>query len=99
MKVQSFINSRQSTEPDFSVTLETDTAIVQVSARLSVLEAVAFKQTCQDLIKANTVLKQIIIAFDNTTFMDNSGLGALSVTLKLLKNKVLRWYCGMLPLR
>lgn len=87
MNVQSFMNSRQPPEADFPVTLEADTAVVQVSARLSVLEAVAFKQTFQDLIKADTVLKQIIIAFDNTTFMDSSGLGALVSNFKIAQEQ------------
>jgi anti-anti-sigma factor len=86
MKVQGFMTS-QPTEADFPVTFVADTAIVQVSARLSVLEAIAFKQTCQDLIKANTVFKQIIIAFDKTTFMDSSGLGALVSNFKIAQEQ------------
>ncbi|BAZ39883.1 anti-sigma-factor antagonist and sugar transferase [Calothrix sp. NIES-4101] len=72
----------QPTEADFPVTFLNETAIVQVPARLSVLEAVAFKQTCQELVQTNAVLKQIIIAFDNTIFMDSSGLGALVSNFK-----------------
>lgn len=80
----------QPTEADFPVTFLNETAIVQVPARLSVIEAVAFKQTCQDLIEANSVLKQIIIAFDNTTFMDSSGLGALVSNLKLAQEQAIK---------
>jgi anti-anti-sigma factor len=77
----------QPTEADFFVKYQTDTAIVQVPPRLSVLEAIAFKQTCQDLTQKNNVLKQIIIAFDNTTFMDSSGLGALVSNFKIAQEK------------
>ncbi|BAY07350.1 anti-sigma factor antagonist [Calothrix sp. NIES-2098] len=64
-----------------------ETAIVEVPARLSVLEAVSFKQTCQGLIQANAQLKQIIIDFHQTTFMDSSGLGALVSNFKTAKEK------------
>ncbi|MGI8501693.1 MAG: exopolysaccharide biosynthesis polyprenyl glycosylphosphotransferase [Hassallia sp.] len=77
----------QPKEVDFSVTSLNDTAIVQIPARLSVLEAVTFKQTCQDLIEANSHPKQIIIDFHQTTFMDSSGLGALVSNLKTAQEK------------
>ncbi len=86
MKVQDFMNS-QTTEVDDSVMLLNDMAVVQVSHRLSMLEAVAFKQTCQDLIQANPVLKKIIIDFQQTTFMDSSGLGALVSNYKTAQEK------------
>ncbi|BDI18499.1 hypothetical protein ANSO36C_43010 [Nostoc cf. commune SO-36] len=77
----------QSTEIDFLVTSLNDTAIVQVSARFTVLEAVSFKQTCQSLIQANSHLKQMIIDFHQTTFMDSSGLGALVSNFKYAESK------------
>ncbi|TVP64161.1 MAG: STAS domain-containing protein [Nodularia sp. (in: Bacteria)] len=85
-KVQSFMTS-QPTQEDFPVSSIEETVIVQVPARLSVLEAVAFKQTCQDLIQKNTPLKQIIIDFHQTTFMDSSGLGALVSNFKNSQEK------------
>ncbi|MDZ8052345.1 MAG: anti-sigma factor antagonist [Aulosira sp. ZfuVER01] len=69
------------------VTSLNETVIVQVPARLSVLEAVDFKQSCQALIQANVQLKQIIIDFHQTTFMDSSGLGALVSNFKTAKEK------------
>jgi anti-anti-sigma factor len=72
----------QPTETDFPVIFLNETVIVQVPARLSILEALGFKQTCQELLQSNRVLKQIIIAFDNTIFMDSTGLGALVSNLK-----------------
>jgi len=77
----------QPTEVDFPVTSINDTAIVQVPARLSVLEAVDFKQTCQGLTQSNSHLKQIIIDFHQTTFMDSSGLGALVSNFKYAQEK------------
>ncbi|MBD2296104.1 sugar transferase [Anabaena sphaerica FACHB-251] len=80
-KLHSFMSS-QPTEADFPVTYLNDTAIVQVSMRLSVLEAVRFKQTCQNLIEADSHPQQIIIDFQNTIFMDSSGLGSLVSNFK-----------------
>ncbi|MEA5579746.1 anti-sigma factor antagonist [Nodularia harveyana UHCC-0300] len=85
-KVQSFMTS-QPTQEDFPVTSFQETVIVQVPARLSVLEAVSFKQTCQDLTQENIPPKQIIIDFHQTTFMDSSGLGALVSNLKNAQRK------------
>lgn len=67
----------QPTEVDFPVHSLNDTVILQVPTRLSVLEALGFKQACQGLIQPNFYPKQIIIDFHQTTFMDSSGLGAL----------------------
>ncbi|MBW4558160.1 MAG: anti-sigma factor antagonist [Trichormus sp. ATA11-4-KO1] len=80
-KVQSFMTS-QPTQVDFPVTPLKETVIVQVPARLSVLEAVGFKHICQKLTQENTPPKQIIIDFHQTTFMDSSGLGALVSNFK-----------------
>ncbi len=77
----------QPIEVDFPVTSLNDTAIVQVPARLSVLEAVGFKQTCQGLTQSNSCPKQIIIDFHQTTFMDSSGLGALVSNFKYAQEK------------
>ncbi len=77
----------QPTEVDFPVTSLNDTAIVQVPTRLSVLEAVAFKQTCQELTELNSHPTQIIIDFHQTTFMDSSGLGALVSNFKTAREK------------
>ncbi len=73
----------QHIEADFPVTFQNDAAIMQVSARLSVLEAVTFKQTCQELTRLTPSPKKIIIDFHQTIFMDSSGLGALVSNLKL----------------
>lgn len=77
----------QPTEVDFPVHSLNDTVIVQVPTRLSVLEALSFKQACQGLIEPNSYPKQIIIDFQQTTFMDSSGLGALVSNLKYAQAK------------
>lgn len=77
----------QPTEVDFPIISLNDTAIVQIPPRLTVLEAVAFKQTCQQLTEANSRPSQIIIDFQQTTFMDSSGLGALVSNFKTAREK------------
>ncbi|AKG24681.1 anti-sigma-factor antagonist (STAS) and sugar transfersase [Calothrix sp. 336/3] len=77
----------QPQEVDFPVMFSNDMAIVQVAARLSVLEAVTFKQTCQNLTQGNSLPKKIIVDFHQTTFMDSSGLGALVSNLKTAQEK------------
>ena len=77
----------QPTEADFPVTFLNDTAIIQVPVRLSVLEAVTFKHTCEDFLTATVPPKQIIIDFHQTTFLDSSGLGALVSNFKIAQEK------------
>ncbi|MFB2923935.1 exopolysaccharide biosynthesis polyprenyl glycosylphosphotransferase [Aerosakkonema funiforme] len=55
---------------------------IQAPPRLSVLEAVAFKQNFQQLCQGSPLPSQIIVDFSQTTFMDSSGLGALVSNLK-----------------
>lgn len=85
-KVHSFMSS-QPTEANFPVTYLNNTAIVQVSVRLSVVEAVGFKQTCRNLLQADSHPQQLIIDFQNTIFMDSSGLGALVNNFKYAQEK------------
>ncbi len=87
-KVHSFMSS-QPTEADFPVTYLNDTAIVQAPIRLSALEAVGFKQTCQNLIQADSHPQQVVLDFQNTIFMDSSGLGALVSNFKYAQQKAI----------
>ena len=86
IKVQSFMSS-QTTPVDFPVTYLESAVILQVPVRLTVLEAVSFKQTCQNLIAADLPPGQIFIDFQNTTFMDSSGLGSLVSNFKNSQEK------------
>lgn len=61
--------------------------LIQAPPQLSVLEAVAFKQTFQQLCQANPLPSKIMVDFNQTTFMDSSGLGALVSSLKLAQQK------------
>lgn len=85
-KVQGFMGN-EPIEVNFPVKLSEDTVRVEVSVRLSVLEALDFKQTCEELINANPTPKKIIIDFGQTNFMDSSGLGALVSNFKNAQEK------------
>ncbi|AFY55192.1 anti-anti-sigma factor [Rivularia sp. PCC 7116] len=85
-KVQGFMGN-QPIEGNFPVKLSEDAVIVQVSPRLSVIEALNFKQICEELIAASPTPKKIIINFGQTTFMDSSGLGALVSNFKTAQEK------------
>ncbi|CDN12411.1 MAG: sugar transferase [Richelia sp.] len=76
-----------SPQADFPVIFLQDTVIIKVPSRLSVLEAVAFKQTCQDLTQKEVPPKKIIVDFRDTIFMDSSGLGALVSNFKITQDK------------
>ncbi|MDJ0676063.1 MAG: anti-sigma factor antagonist [Calothrix sp. MO_167.B42] len=76
-----------SPQVDFPVNFLQDTAIIKIPPRLSILEAVAFQQTCQDLAQKDIPPQKIIIDFQNTIFMDSSGLGALVSSLKITQDK------------
>ncbi|MUG98421.1 exopolysaccharide biosynthesis polyprenyl glycosylphosphotransferase [Scytonema sp. UIC 10036] len=81
----------QPKEVNFPVMFSNDTAIVQVPTRLSVLEAVAFKQTCQEITERTPSPMEIIIDFHQTIFMDSSGLGALVSNLKIAQEKNIKF--------
>lgn len=85
-EVQGFM-SNQPTDINFPIKLLEDTVRLQVSVRLSVLEALSFKQTFEELIVANSTPKKIVIDFGQTTFMDSSGLGALVSNFKNAQEK------------
>jgi exopolysaccharide biosynthesis polyprenyl glycosylphosphotransferase len=71
----------------FPVTILEEISQIQVPPRLSVLEAVAFKQTVQELCQNDSTPSVIIIDFSQTTFMDSSGLGALVTNFKIAQAK------------
>lgn len=55
--------------------------------RLTVLEAVAFKQTCHQLLAKKNPPAEIILDFARTQFMDSSGVGALVHNFKAAREQ------------
>ncbi|EAW39309.1 sugar transferase [Lyngbya sp. PCC 8106] len=77
----------QTPQVNFEVIIQENITYVHLPSRLSILEAVAFKTTGQELINADPTPKKIILDFSETTFLDSSGVGALISNLKAAKEK------------
>ncbi len=59
-----------------------DKPVVVIPERLTVLEALIFKQTVGKLLQQNIPDHQILLDFSQTRFIDSSGVGALIANLK-----------------
>ena len=62
-----------------------DSPVVEIPERLTVLEALIFKQTVGKLLQQNIVRQQILLDFSRTKFIDSSGIGALISNFKLAR--------------
>ncbi len=60
---------------------------IQLTKSFTVVEAVAFKQSCQEAFARHPELEEIVLDFLETTFIDSSGLGALVICHKLCESK------------
>lgn len=67
----------------FSLSSVRDNPVVEIPERLTVLEALVFKQTVGELLQQNIPQHQIHLDFSKTRFIDSSGIGALIANLKL----------------
>jgi len=74
-------------EADFKVILLHETPVMQLPARLSVLEAVAFKETFQQILQNHPLPPKIILDFRQTAFIDSCGIGALVNNYKNASSK------------
>ena len=68
-------------EIKFPLSFYQDNPVVELPERLTILEAVSFKQKIIELISKNSY-QQIILDFTKTKFIDSSGIGALVASLK-----------------
>ncbi len=64
-----------------------DSPVVEIPERLTVLEALVFKQTVGLLLQQNLPHHQILLDFSKTRFIDSSGIGALIANLKSAQAK------------
>jgi anti-anti-sigma factor len=64
-----------------------DNPIVELPERLTVLEAVVFKQTVSQLLQQNIIHPCIVLDFSKTRFIDSSGIGALIANFKSAQEK------------
>ena len=80
--------SEKNLEQCFPCSYAEDNPVIELPERLTVLEAVAFKQTCSQLLaEADSLPQQIILDFSQTKFIDSSGIGALVSNLKTAEAK------------
>ncbi len=80
--------SEQNLEKCFPLSYSQDNPVIKLPERLTVLEAVAFKQTCSQLLEeVDSPPQQIILDCSQTQFIDSSGIGALVNNLKTAQAK------------
>lgn len=60
---------------------------IQLTKSFTVVEAVAFKRSCQEAFLRNPDLQEVVLDFGATTFIDSSGIGALVICHKLCESK------------
>ncbi len=60
---------------------------IRLTKSFTVVEAVAFKQICQEAFAQHPGLKEVTLDFADTTFIDSSGLGALVICHRLCESK------------
>ncbi|MGB3786825.1 MAG: anti-sigma factor antagonist [Phormidesmis sp.] len=60
---------------------------IHLTKAFTVVEAVAFKRSCQQAFKQQRDLKEIVLDFTDTQFIDSSGIGALVICHKLCQSK------------
>ncbi|WP_228060524.1 anti-sigma factor antagonist [Coleofasciculus sp. LEGE 07081] len=62
---------------NFQVTFSNNTAVMRLPDRLTVIEAVTWKNTYQDLLQESLKFKEIVLDFSQTKFIDSSAIGVL----------------------
>ena len=64
-----------------------DSPVVEMPERLTVLEAIVFKQTVGKLLQQDIPHQEILLDFGKTRFIDSSGIGALIANFKLAQSE------------
>jgi len=72
-----------------SLSLSDKQSIIDLPERLTVLEAVEFKQVGEKLLQQAQPPQKIVLNFAQTKFMDSSGLGALISIYKTATKRLL----------
>nr|WP_170943914.1 sugar transferase [Leptolyngbya sp. BC1307] len=60
---------------------------IQLAKAFTVVEAVAFKRDCQTAFAHHPDLKEVVLDFGETVFIDSSGIGALVICHKLCESQ------------
>jgi anti-anti-sigma factor len=72
---------------DFAIKLIDCSSTIFIPKRLSVLEAVKFKEVADTVLAENLDLKEIILDFNQTQFIDSSGIGSLVHVFKVTQTR------------
>jgi len=81
------MSTQQNSHTEFPVSFNDKIATIHLPPRISVLEAVAFKQTCHQLTDNPPTPAKIVLDCSQTTFIDSSGIGALVHNIKSTRNQ------------
>ena len=72
---------------EFPVLFWHDRPIIKIPERLTVIEAVNFKKSCHRLLERAPTPQKIFFDFENTNFIDSSGVGALVHNFKAAQSQ------------
>lgn len=70
---------------ELQVTVLNEIPLIKLPACLSIFEAMALQETCQNLLRNKP--KRIVLDFSQIIFIDSSGIGALINTLKTVEEQ------------
>ncbi|MGK7933774.1 MAG: anti-sigma factor antagonist [Microcystaceae cyanobacterium] len=71
----------------FPIVMSPNCLAIEMPQRLTVLEAVEFRDTCHHLLNQTVLPPKIILKFSQTQFMDSSGVGVIVHYYKAAKEK------------
>lgn len=74
-------------EAQFQVTVRENIPFVHIPIRFTILQADAFKTTCEKLFLREPLPEKIVLDFRETNFIDSCGIGALVTNIKIAKEK------------
>ncbi|EDX85550.1 exopolysaccharide biosynthesis polyprenyl glycosylphosphotransferase subfamily [Synechococcus sp. PCC 7335] len=80
-------STTSSSQASFDAAIVESVGIIYLSKAFTLVEAVAFEQSCQQAFEKQPALKEIILDFTKTQFIDSSGIGALVICHKLCQSK------------
>jgi exopolysaccharide biosynthesis polyprenyl glycosylphosphotransferase len=90
--------NRHASSQDFLILQVQDSLTIQLPKRLTVLEAVSFKDCCHELLQQSPLPKKIIFDFGQTGFIDSSGIGAIVHNTKAINTQqVSLLICNLQP--
>jgi anti-anti-sigma factor len=75
------------TKVDLPITKLNQINLIELPVKFTLVEAIAFKQKFEQLCQTEPPIERIILDFDQTRFMDSSGIGALATSLKTAKSE------------